>query len=157
VVTTEDKSGTPQPADISLANRYGGPKRGLSRNAKRGAGIAALAVGVGFLAWVSTSSAMSSVTFKDIGYSTIDATQTELDFQVTREPGTAVKCAVKALDSKFAVVGWKVVDIPPANPDSQQSQGADGGRTIARREVLRTESQSVSAVVDSCWIPGESK
>jgi hypothetical protein len=100
---------------------------------------------------------MSSVTFKDIGYSTIDATQTELDFQVTREPGTAVKCAVKALDSKFAVVGWKVVDIPPANPDSQQSQGTDGGRTIARREVLRTESQSVSAVVDSCWIPGESK
>lgn len=100
---------------------------------------------------------MSSVTFKDIGYSTVDATQTELDFQVTREPGTAVKCAIKALDSKFAVVGWKVVDIPPTQPDSQQSRGADGGRTIARREVLRTESQSVSAVVDSCWIPGESK
>ncbi|CAH0150331.1 hypothetical protein SRABI83_00698 [Arthrobacter sp. Bi83] len=156
-MTTEDKSGTPQPADISLANRYGGPKRGLSGKAKRGAVIAALVAGIGFLAWVSTSSAMSSVTFKDLGYSTTDATRAELDFQVTREPGTAVKCAVKALDSKFAVVGWKVVDIPPDQPDSQQAQGADGGRTISRREVLRTESQSVSAVVDGCWIPGAAK
>ena len=154
MVTTEDKSGTPLPADISLANRYGGPKRRLSRNAKRGAGIAALAAGIGFLAWVSTSSAMSSVTFKDIGYRTVDATQTEVDFQVSRDPGTAVKCAVKALDSKFAIVGWKVVDIPT---ESGQGAATDGGRTVALREVLRTESQSVSAVVDSCWVPGSDR
>lgn len=150
-MTTEDKSGTPQPADISLANRYGRPKRGLSAKTKRRAGIAALAAGIGFMAWVSTSSATSSVTFKDIGYSTVDATQAEVDFQVTREPGTAVKCAIKALDSKFAVVGWKVIDIPPVQQESQQ--GADGGRTTAQRAVLRTESLSVSGVVDNCWIP----
>jgi hypothetical protein len=157
MVTTEDKSGTPQPADISLANRYGGPKRGLSAKTKRLAGVAALAAGIGFMAWVSTSSATSSVTFKDIGYSTVDATQAEVDFQVTREPGTAVKCAVKALDSKFAVVGWKVIDIPPAQPESQQDQGADGGRTVAQRAVLRTESPAVSGVVDNCWIPDAAK
>ena len=156
-MTTEDKSGAPQPADISLANRYGGPKRGLSAKAKRWAAATALAAGIGFLAWVSTSSATSSVTFKDIGYSTVDATKAEVDFQVVREPGTAVKCAVKALDSKFAVVGWKVVDIPPAQPDSPQDQGADGGRTVAQRAVLHTESQSVSGVVDNCWIPDAGK
>ncbi len=105
------------------------------------------------MAWVSTSSAVSGVTFKDIGYSTTDATQTEVDFQVTREPGTAVKCAVKALDSKFAVVGWKVVDIPAGEADGT----ADGGRTISQRAVLKTESLSVSGVVDSCWIPDGSK
>ncbi|MGN7249922.1 MULTISPECIES: DUF4307 domain-containing protein [unclassified Arthrobacter] len=151
-MTTEDKSGTSQPADISLANRYGRPKRGLSRRAKRWAVIVALAIGMGFLAWVSTSNATASVTFKDIGYRTTDATQSVVDFQVTREPGTAVKCAVKALDSKFAVVGWKVVDIPPVEQDAQ-GQSADGGRTLAQRVVLRTESQAVSGVVDSCWIP----
>jgi hypothetical protein len=96
---------------------------------------------------------MSSVTFKDIGYSTTDATQAEVDFQVTREPGTAVKCAVKALDSKFAVVGWKVVDIPPGEADAT----ADGGRTISQRTVLKTVSLSVSGVVDSCWIPDGAK
>ncbi|MFC7850519.1 DUF4307 domain-containing protein [Arthrobacter sp. NPDC057388] len=150
-MTTEDKPAA-QPADISLANRYGRPKRRMSGKARRWAGIAALAVGMGFLAWVSTSNATASVTFKDIGYRTTDATQAEVDFQVTREPGTPVKCAVKALDSKFAVVGWKVVDIPPT-PQEAQGQGADGGRTLAQRVVLRTESQAVSGVVDSCWIP----
>ncbi|MET3935478.1 hypothetical protein ABIE00_003524 [Arthrobacter sp. OAP107] len=152
MVTTEDKSGTSQPADISLANRYGRPKRGLSRKAKRWAVIVALAIGMGFLAWVSTSNSMTSVSYKDIGYRTTDATQAEVDFQVTREPGTAVQCAIKALDSKFAVVGWKVVNIPPVEQEDQ-GQSADGGRTLAQRVVLRTESQAVSGVVDNCWIP----
>ncbi|GAA1762591.1 hypothetical protein GCM10009712_09110 [Pseudarthrobacter sulfonivorans] len=141
------------PADTSLANRYGGQKRTLPRGAKRGIAVAALAAGVAFMAWVSTSNAVSAVTFKDIGFSTVDATQAEIDFQVTREPGTAVKCAVKALDSKFAVVGWKVVDIPLGEADKT----ADGGRTTAQRVAVRTESLSVSGVVDNCWVPGSGK
>jgi hypothetical protein len=124
----------------------------MSRKAKRWAVIVALAIGMGFLAWVSTSNATASVTFKDIGYRTTDAMQAEVDFQVTREPGTAVKCAIKALDSRFAVVGWKVVDIPPVEQEAQ-AQSADGGRTLAQRVVVRTESQAVSGVVDNCWIP----
>jgi hypothetical protein len=115
--------------------------------------VAALAAGVAFMAWVSTSNAVSAVSFKDIGFSTVDPTQAEIDFQVTREPGTAVKCAVKALDSKFAVVGWKVVDIPPGEADKT----ADGGRTTAQRVAVRTESLSVSGVVDNCWVPGSGK
>ena len=141
------------PADTSLANRYGSQKRPLPRGLKRGIAVAALAAGIGFMAWVSTSSATDDVTFKDIGYRTIDATQAEVDFQVTRDPGTAVKCAVKALDSKFAIVGWKVVDIRPGETD----ETADAGRTVAQRVSLRTESLSVSGVVDSCWVPGSKK
>lgn len=141
------------PADTSLANRYGSKKQRLPRPVKRGIAVAGLAAGIGFLAWVSTSSAGSGVTFKDIGFSTVDATAAEVDFQVTREPGTAVKCAVKALDSKFAVVGWKVVDIPLGEAD----RTADGGRTVSQRVALRTESLSVSGVVDACWIPGAGK
>jgi hypothetical protein len=141
------------PADTSLANRYGSKKRPLPRAVKRGIAVAGLAAGVGFLAWAATSSAASGVTFKDIGFSTIDATAAEVDFQVTREPGTAVKCAVKALDSKFAVVGWKVVDIPLGEADGT----ADGGRTVSQRVRLLTESLPVSGVVDACWIPGAGK
>lgn len=141
------------PADTSLANRYGSKKQRLPRSVKRGIAVAGLAAGIGFLAWVSTSSAGSGVTFKDVGFSTVDATAAEVDFQVTREPGTAVKCAVKALDSKFAVVGWKVVDIPLGEADGT----ADGGRTVSQRVALRTESLSVSGVVDACWIPGAGK
>ncbi|MET3719363.1 MULTISPECIES: DUF4307 domain-containing protein [unclassified Arthrobacter] len=152
-MTTQDQPTVFPPAGTSLANRYGSQKRPLPRGAKRGIAVAALAAGVGFMAWVSTSSVGSHVTFKDIGYSTIDATQAEIDFQVTREPGLAVKCAVKALDSKFAVVGWKVVDVPPVVPGNS----ADGGRTVSQRLTVRTESLSVSGVVDSCWVPGSNK
>lgn len=149
-MTSPDQPAHTAPADTSLANRYGVKKHGLKPGAKRIIGGVALAAGIGFLAWVSTSQSLSDISFKDVGYSTTDATLAEVDFQVTREPGTAVKCAVKALDSKFAVVGWKVVDIPPAEADGT----ADGGRTVAQRVAVRTESPSVSGVVDSCWAPG---
>ncbi|MEV4990462.1 DUF4307 domain-containing protein [Pseudarthrobacter sp. LMD1-1-1.1] len=149
-MTSPDQPAQSAPADTSLANRYGAKKRRLSPRAARLAIGVALAVGIGFLAWVTTSNSLSGVTFKDVGYSTTDATLAEVDFQVTREPAKPVKCAVKALDAKFAVVGWKVVDIPPSAADSTP----DGGRTVAQRVTMRTESASVSGVVDSCWIPG---
>ncbi|MHA7222286.1 DUF4307 domain-containing protein [Arthrobacter sp. RHLT1-20] len=148
-MTSEDQPAAPAPASTSLANRYGGQKRALSGKAKRAFLIAALAVGIGFMAWISTSNATGSITFKDIGYSTPDATMAEIDFQVTKEPATDARCAVKALDAKFAVVGWKVVDIAP--------NASDGGRTTAHRALVRTESQAVSGVVDSCWIPDAAK
>ncbi|MEE9095559.1 DUF4307 domain-containing protein [Pseudarthrobacter phenanthrenivorans] len=149
-MTYPDQPAQPAPADTSLANRYGAKKRRLSPKAARVVIGVALAGGIAFLAWATTSSSLSGVTFKDVGYSTTDSTLAEVDFQVTREPAKPVKCAVKALDSKFAVVGWKVVDIPPSAGDGT----ADGGRTVAQSVTLRTESASVSGVVDSCWIPG---
>jgi len=149
-VTSPDQPAQPAPADSSLANRYGAKKRRLSPKGARAVIAVVLAVGIGFLAWVTTSNSLSGVTYKDVGYSTTDATLAEVDFQVTREPANPVKCAVKALDSKFAVVGWKVVDIPPTAGNGTP----DGGRTVAQRVTLRTESASVSGVVDSCWIPG---
>ncbi|BCW66192.1 hypothetical protein NicSoilB4_09550 [Arthrobacter sp. NicSoilB4] len=152
-MTSKDQPAAPAAASPSLANRYGGQKRSLSGKAKRIILVVAIAAGMAFMAWISTSNATESVTFKDIGYSTPDATLAEIDFQVTKEPATTAKCSVKALDSKFAVVGWKVVEIPPNAADA----GSDGGRTTAHRTTLRTESQAVSGVVDSCWIPDAGK
>jgi opacity protein-like surface antigen len=152
-VSSEDPSSAQPPASTSLANRYGSQKRALTRGAKRNIVIVALLAAVAFMAWIATSSAQAPVTFKDIGYSTVDATQAEVDFQVTKYPGATAKCAVKALDSKFAVVGWKLVEIGPNEP----KDGADGGRTTAQRTVLRTESQAVSGVVDNCWIVDSGK
>lgn len=163
-MTSEEQPAAPAPAPTSLANRYGGQKRAFRRGGA-GAGttagrkrrrnllFAALVVAVAFLAWVATSAATESVSFKDIGYTTPDATLTQLDFQVTKNPDSTAACAVKALDSKFAVVGWKVVTIGP----NDASAGTDGGHTTAQRVSLRTESQAVSAVVDNCWLPSATK
>ncbi|MFP3578637.1 DUF4307 domain-containing protein [Arthrobacter sp. SIMBA_036] len=152
-MTSKDLSATGVPADNSLANRYGGKKRGLTRAAKRIIVIAALIVGIAFTVWLATSSTQAPVTSKDIGYSAVDGTQAEVDYQVTKNPSATAKCAVKALDSKFAVVGWKVEEIGPNDP----RQGADGGSTTSQRAVLRTESPAVSGVVDSCWIVDKGK
>lgn len=150
-MTSPDQQDSSAPAHTSLANRYGTQKRSIPPRTRRIVTGAALAAGIGIMAWVSTSSAVSKVTFKDIGYSTVDATLAEVDFQVTRDPGTPVKCAVKALDSKYAVVGWKVVYVPATAADGTP----DGGRTVAQRVTVRTESLSVSGVVDSCWAAGD--
>jgi hypothetical protein len=147
-VTSEDPSATALPASTSLANRYGSQKRALGGKTKRYIVVAVLLVVIGLLFWVATSSSQSSVSFKDLGYTTTDATQSEVNFQVTKNPGATAKCAVKAMDSKFAVVGWKVVEIGPNTP----KDGTEGGRTTAHRTVLHTESEAVSAVVDNCWI-----
>jgi hypothetical protein len=125
----------------------------MSRKTKRIIVLVALIVGIAFAAWVATSSATAPVTFKDIGYSTVDGTQAEVDYQVTKSPDATAKCAIKAMDSKFAVVGWKVVEIGPNQPE----QSADGGRTTVQRTVLRTESPAVSGVVDNCWIVDSGK
>lgn len=152
-MTSEDPSATALPATTSLANRYGGQKRSLGGKAKRNIVIAVLVLAMAFLAWIATSSAQTPVSFKDIGYSTVDETRAEVDYQVTKYPGATAKCAIKAMDSKFAVVGWKVVEIGPNDPKT----GADGGSTTAQRTVLRTESAAVSGVVDSCWIVDSGK
>ncbi|SEI73079.1 protein of unknown function [Arthrobacter sp. yr096] len=125
----------------------------MTRKTKRNIIIAALVIGIAFAAYVATGSAQAPVTFKDIGYSTVDDTQAEVDYQVTKNPGATAKCAIKALDSKFAVVGWKVVEIGPNDPQDDP----DGGRTTVQRTVLRTESPSVSGVVDGCWIVDSGK
>ena len=130
-MTSKDQPAAPAPASPSLANRYGGQKRTLSGKAKRIILVVSLVAGMAFMAWISTSNATDSVTFKDIGFSTPDATVAEVDFQVTKEPATAAKCSVKALDSKFAVVGWKVVDIAPNAADD----GADRGPKTELRQT----------------------
>lgn len=101
------------------------------------------------MAWIATSNAIGSVTFKDVSFNIVDGTQTEVDFQVTRDPDAHVLCSVKALDSKYAIVGWKVVDIPAGAVEGS----GNSGRTVTQRAVLRTESLAATGVVDNCWVP----
>ncbi len=101
-----------------------------------------------FIAWLALGRGEASVTSKDVGFSVQDSTLTEVDFQVTKNPADTAQCAVKALGSSFAIVGWDVVTIGPNGTDA----GIDRGRTTAQRALVRTESLAVSSVVDSCWI-----
>jgi len=142
-VTIPDSS-----ADTSLANRYGAPKRTFSRRAKISIAVVVSVLALAFVAWLGLGRGPAAVDNKVVGYSVTDATQTLVDFQVTKDPADTAQCAVKALGESFAVVGWDVVTIGPNGPDA----GSNQGRTTAQRASVRTESAAVSAVVDSCWV-----
>ena len=57
------------------------------------------------------------------------------------DPGTRVTCTFEALDKEFAIVGWKVVHLPPAN---------ERNRVLTER--LRTSAPAESGLIGSCWL-----
>ncbi|MCY0904912.1 DUF4307 domain-containing protein [Arthrobacter sp. H14-L1] len=135
-------------AATSVATRYGAPKRRWTRRTKVILSAVVAVLTLVFVAWLALGRGEPSVASKDVGFSVRDSTLTEVDFQVVKDPGATAQCAVKALASSFAIVGWDVVTIGPNGTDS----GIDQGRTTAQRAAVRTESLAVSGVVDSCWI-----
>ena len=60
---------------------------------------------------------------------------------MTASPGQEVACAVEALNSSFATVGWKIVTLPPSEH-----------RTRTVTQTLVTTNQSNTGTVNSCWI-----
>jgi hypothetical protein len=49
---------------------------------------------------------------------------------------------VQALSDKFAVVGWKVIEVPPSD--------------LANRsftEVVRTSELATTGLISNCWLP----
>jgi Domain of unknown function (DUF4307) len=132
----------------TLSNRYGAPKRAVSRRGKIGLLVLAGVLALAFVAWLGLGRGTAGVDSKDIGFTVTDSTQTVVDFQVTKDPGASAQCAVKALNESYAIVGWDVVTIGANSADA----GAGQGRTTAQRAVLRTESLAVSGLVDSCWL-----
>ncbi|MGA7203707.1 MAG: DUF4307 domain-containing protein [Specibacter sp.] len=119
----------------------------MSKKAK----IIALAV-VGALAltwilWVTVGS-NTGVDQKLVSYEVVDPTLSTVDLVVTKDPGATAKCALQALNSSYAVVGWNVITIGPNGTEA----GSNKGRTTTVRGEVRTDSIAVTGVVDSCWI-----
>lgn len=136
-----------QSSPSSLANRYGSPKRRLSRRARWVLIGAALLAGVVLMGVITIGSATPKVSSKDVGFEVVDSTYATVDFRVTKDPEASAQCAVQVMNSSFAVVGWKVVTIGPTPP----TDGV-GERTTVETASLRTESLGVSGGIDSCWI-----
>ena len=79
------------------------------------------------------------VNFRDIGYRVVSEFEVEVDFDLTRPPGSAVRCEVEALNSSFAVVGWKEFSFPASD------------RLTERYTVrITTTQQAVTGLVRGC-------
>ncbi|MDN5668296.1 MAG: DUF4307 domain-containing protein [Renibacterium salmoninarum] len=130
------------PSATTLAQRYGSKRRKLSRKRKLWLIAVAAVLVLFFISWLTFGKGPTAEN-KLLGYQVTDATQTVIEFQVNKPATATAQCAVQALDNGYAVVGWKVVTIPP---------NADQTANTSQRVELRTDALAVTATVDSCWI-----
>ncbi|MGW9021315.1 DUF4307 domain-containing protein [Leucobacter chromiiresistens] len=136
-----DAPGDPTPAAQSLEDRYGTRRRAsFDRRFAWAAAALLVAAGIAFLLF-SGWQQPNRVAFQDIGFTKQGETSLDMKFQVTTEPNTPVACAVEALNTSKATVGWKIVELPVTE---QQSH------TVTTRVVVTNPATAAS--VRDCWV-----
>jgi len=136
-------SSTPQDTATELDRRYG-RTRGNARRTRGiliGAVVAFVAVLVAWLVWGGLLGENSDFEVIDTGHTVIDDTLVDVRYQLTVEPGTAMRCALQAQNSTFAIVGWNVVDVP-ASDRRVRTLGAE----------IRTTELAVTGLIYRCWL-----
>lgn len=128
----------PTPTELP-SGRYGRPSTPGRRRAARIAVIALAVVGVAVVVWIGLVQAGKPVRWDEVGFRVDGPTQTELTFDVTKDPDETVTCRVQALSARFAEVGVQTVEVGPA-----------GTRTQRVTATIPTAEEAVSAVVVTC-------
>lgn len=127
----------------AIAERYGRTPANRRRTLAFGIAVAAavLVVVVAWVVWVGLFSPTSSLETRDLGYVTREDASIDIRFEVTAPPGTPVSCALQALNERFAIVGWKIVDLPP-------------GELFTRSfdENVRVTEPAVTGLIYRCWL-----
>ena len=126
-----------------LDRRYG---RTVGRRRRNLVIAASAAVGVvlvvsAWVLWAGFLSPSASIEVRDLGYDNRTDEQVTVTWELTSPAGSDASCAVQALDGNFAIVGWKVVDIP-----------ASDDRTRRFEQQLRTSAPPVTGLIYRCWL-----
>jgi len=127
-----------------LDERYG-RTAGAERRTRTAMIVAGVVFAVVFTAWVvwgGLSGTNAELETRELGYANVTDRSIDVRWEVSVEPGTAVSCAVQALNESFGIVGWKVVDLPPSTE-----------RTRVLVESLRTAERPVTGLPYRCWLP----
>lgn len=127
-----------------LDERYGrtpGAER-RTRSAMIVAGVVFAVVFTAWVVWGGLSGTNAELETRELGYANVTDRSIDVRWEVSVEPGTAVSCAVQALNESFGIVGWKVVDLPPSTE-----------RTRVLVESLRTAERPVTGLPYRCWLP----
>ncbi len=128
---------------IALDARYG-RTRGSKRRNVWIAVAAAILVAAVFIAWAVWGGLFSSTAryeSNDAGTTIVSSREVAVSWEFSIAPGTPARCAVEALNANFAVVGWKIVDLPASNQYT---------RTLTQA-VLTTEP-AISGLIYRCWL-----
>ncbi|MBH0024663.1 DUF4307 domain-containing protein [Salinibacterium sp. SWN248] len=134
-------SGTATATDLDA--RYG-----RSPKAKRNNRVIVIAVAAAFvtvftawLVWGGLLESPAQFEAKDTGYELIDDTAVEVRWQFNVAENQDARCAVQALNSTFAIIGWKVVDVPGSDQRNRELS-----------TTVRTTELAVSGLIYRCWL-----
>ncbi|WP_166878133.1 MULTISPECIES: DUF4307 domain-containing protein [unclassified Salinibacterium] len=132
------------PASARLDERYGRtPKRARRDRAWLLAGGTAVGlVLIGWLLWAGLLAPGASLEARDTGYSVVDDHEVSVQWRLTVDPGVEARCAVHALSDSFAIVGWKIVDVPPSDQHV---------RLLS--DTVRTSELATTGLIYRCWTP----
>lgn len=127
-----------------LDERYGRSPHAKKRQRRLG-WIAGGAFALVFCAWVVWAAldavGPASLEVRDTAHVVVDERTVAVTFELSVATGTPSYCAVQALNDTFAVVGWKVVEIPPS-----------GQRTRTFTETVRTTELASTGLIYRCWL-----
>ncbi|HEY6743958.1 MAG TPA: DUF4307 domain-containing protein [Lapillicoccus sp.] len=101
-------------------------------------GVVGLVVAV-LVGWWTLRNEGQRITATTIGYQVEGDTAVTVSFDVSRPPGLAVTCTVRAVDGHFTVVGTADIVVPP-----------EGERVVHLEKAVRTTSRAVTGVVQDC-------
>ncbi|GAB3565333.1 DUF4307 domain-containing protein [Spelaeicoccus albus] len=131
------------PASADLSDRYGVRRRsGFPWGTA--IVIAVFALGVVFIGWLTLDGRDASPVSKDLSFTVVDASKTNVSVSVLPDTDRTVHCAIQALNSEYGVVGYLEVSVPP-DPDR------DPSRPAVFNETVRTTQLAVNGGIDKCW------
>lgn len=127
-----------------LAERYGTTRADSTRQRVWGiVGASGVAVVLlAWLGWAGLGQPTSQFETRDLGYELVSDREVTVRFELSAPPGMEISCAIQALNASYGIVGWAVVDIPPADV-----------RTRVFNQPLRTSEQAVTGLLYECWQP----
>jgi hypothetical protein len=126
-----------------LADRYGNSaqsKRVRRAWAWAGASVTVVAL-TAWMLWANPLEIGPSATARDLGHTLMDGSAVSVQFEATVTPNHSFACAVSALNSAFAIVGWKVIAFDASSTRSQ---------TVTT--VVKTTEPAVTGLVSNCWL-----
>ena len=123
--------------------RYGRPPGGGSRRVRLAVLLVLGVAFVGLVVAVALPRLSAPVSFVVRSFSVVDDDTVRVGWEVSRDPGTAVECQVRARGADGAEVGNELVRVPP---------GA-GRRTVVSHD-LTTAAPAVTGEVRSCIVVG---
>lgn len=103
-------------------------------------GAAVLVTSIAWVVWVGVLGPSSALEVRDIGY-VDEGEQVSVTWALSVDPGRSASCAVHALNGTHAIVGWRVVEVPPSTE-----------RTRQFTETVRVTEPAVTGLIYRCWL-----